>query len=116
MNLRLTRKNLEQQRELAQGSALQAYYKQIDKLQTEYDLRITQGEEIWELAQGQTLTVLQEVDGNGKQGGPRGVLPEVFFCPWEGRGCRLPACAGSPKGVRYQVVYGAMRGYKASLK
>src|SRR5215211_6167521 len=76
-NLRLTRKNLEQQRELeaqraeqqrelAQGTALQAYYEQIGNLLTEYDLRNTQREEIKELARGQTLAVLQEVDGNGK--------------------------------------------------
>ena len=76
-NLRLTRKNLEQQRELeaqrteqqrelAQGTALQAYYEQIGKLLTEYDLRNTQRAEIKELARGQTLTVLQEVDPNGK--------------------------------------------------
>src|SRR5215211_6959745 len=75
-NLRLTRKNLEQQRELeeqrgkqqrelAQGTALQAYYEQIGNLITEYDLRNTDREEIRELARGQTLTVLQEVDGNG---------------------------------------------------
>src|SRR5215208_5126605 len=70
LNLRLTRKNLEQQRELeaqrAQGTALQAYYEQIGNLLTEYDLRNTQREEIKELARGQTLTVLQAVDGNGK--------------------------------------------------
>ena len=70
-NLRLTRKNLEQQRKLeaqrAQGTALQAYYEQIGNLLTEYDLRTTDREEIRELARGQTLTVLQEVDGNGKR-------------------------------------------------
>jgi hypothetical protein len=42
-NLRLTRKNLEQQRELeaerAQGTALQAYYEQMGKLLTEQGLR-----------------------------------------------------------------------------
>jgi uncharacterized protein YjbI with pentapeptide repeats len=78
-NLRLTRKNLEQQRELeeqraeqqrqlTQGTALQAYYEQIGNLITDKDsnLRNTQREEIRELARGQTLTVLQEVDGNGK--------------------------------------------------
>jgi uncharacterized protein YjbI with pentapeptide repeats len=69
-NLRLTRKNLEQQRELeaqrAQGAALQAYYEQIGNLLTEYDLRNTQREEIKELARGQTLTALHEVDGIGK--------------------------------------------------
>ncbi len=56
----------EQQRELAQGTALQAYYAQIGNLLTEYDLRNTEREEIRELARGQTLTVLQEVDGKGK--------------------------------------------------
>jgi uncharacterized protein YjbI with pentapeptide repeats len=77
LNLRLTRKNLEQQRELeaqraeqqrelAQGNALQAYYEQIGKLITECNLRNTKREEIRELARGQTLTVLQEVDGYGK--------------------------------------------------
>jgi hypothetical protein len=80
-NLRLTRRNLEQQRELeaqradeqrkleaqrAQGTALQAYYEQIGKLLTEYDLRTTDREDIRELARGQTLTVLQEVNGKGK--------------------------------------------------
>jgi uncharacterized protein YjbI with pentapeptide repeats len=69
-NLWLTRRNLKQQRELeaqrAQGTALQADYEQIGKLLTEYDLRNTQREEIRELARGQTLTVLKEVDGNGK--------------------------------------------------
>jgi uncharacterized protein YjbI with pentapeptide repeats len=56
----------QQQRELAQGTALQAYYEQIGNLITEYDLRNTQREEIRELARGQTLTVLREVDGKGK--------------------------------------------------
>jgi hypothetical protein len=70
LNLRLTRKNLEQQRELeaqrAQGTALQSYYEQIGKLITDKDLRNTQRMEIRELARGQTFTVLQEVDGNRK--------------------------------------------------
>ena len=65
LNLRLTRRNLEQQRELeaqrAQGTALQAYYEQIGKLITDVDLLKTQRKEIRELARGQTLTVLQEV-------------------------------------------------------
>src|SRR5215212_4614273 len=76
-NLRLTRKNLDQQRELeaqradqqrelAQGTVLQAYYEQIGKLITDKELRTTQREEIRELARGQTLTVLQGVDGTGK--------------------------------------------------
>jgi uncharacterized protein YjbI with pentapeptide repeats len=70
LNLRLTRKNLEQQRELetqrAQGTALQAYYEQIGKLLTDKDLRNTQQKEIRELARGLTLTVLQGIDGKGK--------------------------------------------------
>jgi uncharacterized protein YjbI with pentapeptide repeats len=77
LNLRLTRKTLEQQRELeaqraeqqrglAQGTALQAYYEQIGNLLTKYDLRNTEREDIKELARGQTWTVLQEVDGKGK--------------------------------------------------
>jgi uncharacterized protein YjbI with pentapeptide repeats len=69
-NLRLTRRNLEQQRDLeaqrTQGTALQAYYEQIGKLITDEDLLNTQRKEIRELARGQTLTVLQEVDGKGK--------------------------------------------------
>jgi hypothetical protein len=59
---------LEQQRELeaqrARGTALQAYYEQIGNLITKDDLRNTQREEIRELARGQTLTVLQELDAN----------------------------------------------------
>jgi hypothetical protein len=70
LNLGLTRKNLEQQRELegqrAQGTALQAYYEQIGRLITEHKLRSTEHKDIRELARGQTLTVLREVDGNGK--------------------------------------------------
>jgi uncharacterized protein YjbI with pentapeptide repeats len=78
LNLRLTRKNLEQQRELeaqrgkqqrelAQDTALQAYYEQIGKLITDKDLRNTQRDEIRELARAQTLTVLQEVDASRKR-------------------------------------------------
>jgi preprotein translocase subunit SecE len=78
VNLWLSRRNLEQQRELedqraeqqrqlAQGTALQPYYEQIGKLLTDKELRTTEREEIRELARGQTLTVLQEVDGNGKE-------------------------------------------------
>ena len=70
LNLRLTRRNLEQQRELeaqrAQGTALQAYYEQIGNLITKHELRNTKREDIRELARGQTLTVLKEIDGNGK--------------------------------------------------
>jgi hypothetical protein len=70
LNLGLTRKNLEQQRELegqrAQGTAPQAYYEQIGRLITEHKLRSTEHKDIRELARGQTLAVLREVDGNGK--------------------------------------------------
>jgi len=70
VNLGLTRRSLKQQRELeaqrAQGTALQAYYEQIGKLIIDANLPKTQREEIKELARGQTLTVLREVDGNGK--------------------------------------------------
>src|SRR5215203_3276645 len=65
-NLWLTRRNLEQQRELeaqraeqqrelAQGTALQAYYEQIGKQLTEYELLTTDRAEIRKLARGQTL-------------------------------------------------------------
>jgi uncharacterized protein YjbI with pentapeptide repeats len=81
-NLRLTRRNLEQQRELeaqraneqrnleaqrAQGTALQAYYEQIGNLLTDHDLRNTQRGEVGELARGQTLTVLQALDASRKR-------------------------------------------------
>ena len=69
-NLWLTRRNLKQQRELeaqrAQGTALQAYYEQIGNLITKDELRNTKRKDIRELARGQTLTVLKEVDGDGK--------------------------------------------------
>jgi hypothetical protein len=98
LNLRLTRRNLEQQRELeaqrAQGTALQAYYEQIGKLITEYDLRNTQREEIRELARGQTLTVLQEVDRAGKESlitflYKAGLLPAVALTGADLRGVVL---------------------------
>jgi hypothetical protein len=108
LNLRLTRKNLEhqreleaqraeQQRELAQGTALQAYYEQLGNLLTKYDLRTTQREEIKELARGQTLTVLQEVDGNGKQGGPPGSSPGGFLLSVGGPGLSSPGLRGVPE-------------------
>ena len=84
-NLYYTRKNLEQQREQqreleknrvegaavleaqrAQGSVLQAYYEQMGKLLTEYELRTTSREDIKLLARGRTLTVLKELDADGK--------------------------------------------------
>jgi len=82
LNLRLTRRNLEQQRELeaqraeqqreleaqrSQGAALQSYYEQIGKLITDEDLLNTERKEIRELARGQTLTVLQQIDGERKR-------------------------------------------------
>lgn len=69
-NLRISRRNLEQQRELegqrAQGGALQSYYEQMGKLLTEHDLRTTDREEIHLLARGQTLTMLRELDASRK--------------------------------------------------
>ena len=82
LNLRLTRRNLVQQRELervradeqrtleaqrAQTTALQAYYEQLGKLLSDKELRTTQREEIRELARGQTLTVLQDLDAGRKR-------------------------------------------------
>ena len=82
LNLRLTRRNLVQQRELekqradeqrlleaqrAQSTALQAYYEQVGKLLSDKELRTTQREEIRELARGQTLTVLQDLDASRKR-------------------------------------------------
>jgi type II secretory pathway pseudopilin PulG len=69
-NLRLTRKNLEQQRELeaerAQGTALQTYYEQMGKLLTEQELRTTENQEVRELARAQTLTLLRDLDARRK--------------------------------------------------
>jgi len=71
LNLRLTRRNLEQQEALEaerrQDTALQAYYEQIGKLITDEDLLNTERKEIRELARGQTLTVLQQIDGERKR-------------------------------------------------
>jgi uncharacterized protein YjbI with pentapeptide repeats len=71
LNLRLTRKNLELQRELeeqrGQGTALQAYYEQIGKLLTEYEIHDPEKEQIRQLARGQTLTVLQDLDAGRKR-------------------------------------------------
>jgi uncharacterized protein YjbI with pentapeptide repeats len=69
-NLRLTRRDLEQQRELeaqrTQGTALQAYYEQIGKLLTDKHLRTTKDEDVRELARAQTLTLLRELDADRK--------------------------------------------------
>ena len=80
-NLRLTRKNIEQQRVLeaqraegqreleaqrGQGFALQAYYEQIGKLLTEHDLRNTQRNEVRELARGQTFALMRDLEASRK--------------------------------------------------
>jgi hypothetical protein len=70
-NLRLTRRNLEQQRELeeqrAQSAALQSYYEQIGKLLSDKELHSTERREIRELARVQTLTALQSLDASRKR-------------------------------------------------
>src|SRR5919112_669351 len=69
-NLRLTRKNLEQQRELeterAQEDALQSYFEQIGDLLTDHDLINTEREDIRQLAQSQTVTLLARLNGPRK--------------------------------------------------
>ena len=59
--------NLKQQRDLeeqrAQADALQAYFEQMGKLLTDYDLIGTNRPEIQQLAQAQTLTVLARLNG-----------------------------------------------------
>ncbi len=80
-NLRLTRKNIEQQRFLeaqraegqreleaqrGQGFALQAYYEQIGKLLTEHDLRNTKRNEVRELARGQTFALMRDLEASRK--------------------------------------------------
>jgi uncharacterized protein YjbI with pentapeptide repeats len=70
-NLRLTRRNLQQQRELeeqrAQSAALQSYYEQIGSLLSDKELHSTERREIRELARGQTLTVLQSLEASRKK-------------------------------------------------
>jgi hypothetical protein len=70
-NLRLTRRNLEQQRELeeqrAQSVALQSYYEQKGKLLSDKELHSTERREIRELARVQTLTALQSLDASRKR-------------------------------------------------
>lgn len=66
-NLRVSWRNLEQQRELeaqrAQSRALQAYYEQMGQLITEHDLRNTERDDVKLLARAQTLAVLKQLDG-----------------------------------------------------
>jgi uncharacterized protein YjbI with pentapeptide repeats len=105
INLLLTRASLEQQRVLeakrGQGTALQAYYEQIGKLITDKDLLNTERKEIRELARGQTLTVLQEVDGKGK-----GIL--LTFLHGAGLiGAENPAVMLSGADLRHAYLLGA---------
>jgi Pentapeptide repeats (8 copies) len=69
-SLQTSQRNLQRQRELeeqrAQDDALQAYFEQIGKLLTDYDLIGTDREDIRQLAQAQTLTVLARLDGPRK--------------------------------------------------
>jgi uncharacterized protein YjbI with pentapeptide repeats len=65
-----SRRNLQQQRHLeeqrAQEDALQAYFQQIGELLTEQDLITTDREEVRQLAQAQSHTVLARLDGSRK--------------------------------------------------
>jgi uncharacterized protein YjbI with pentapeptide repeats len=80
-NLRLTRKNMELQRDLeaqraeeqrkleaqrTQGTALQAYYEQIGKLLTEHNLRNTKRNDVRELARGQTFALMRDLESSRK--------------------------------------------------
>jgi uncharacterized protein YjbI with pentapeptide repeats len=66
-NLQTSRRNLQQQRELeeqrAQEDALQSYFKQMGDLFTDHNLIGTDREDIRQLAQAQSLTVLARLDG-----------------------------------------------------
>jgi len=70
-NLYISRRNLQQQRDLepvrAQDDALQAYYKQMGDLLTEHDLKKTKpDDDVALLARAQTLAVVRRVDGKRK--------------------------------------------------
>src|SRR5215210_6376973 len=69
-NLRLTRKNLEQQRvleaERAQEDALQSYFEQMGDLMTDHNLINTEREDIRQVARSQTVTLLARLDGARK--------------------------------------------------
>jgi len=66
LNLQTSRRNLQQQHELeeqrAQEDALQSYFEQMGDLLTNHNLIKTDREDIRQLAQGQTLTVLARLD------------------------------------------------------
>jgi hypothetical protein len=70
-NLRTSQRNLQRQRELeeqrAQDDALQAYFEQMDGLLVDHNLIGTDREDIRQLAQAQTLTVLARLDGPRKR-------------------------------------------------
>jgi hypothetical protein len=70
-NLYISRRNLQQQRDLeavrAQDDALQAYYKQMGDLLTEHDLKKTKPDDaVALLARAQSLAVVRRVDGKRK--------------------------------------------------
>jgi uncharacterized protein YjbI with pentapeptide repeats len=69
-NLQTSRRNLQQQRELeeqrAQEDSLQAYFEQMGGLLTDKDLINTDREEVRQLAQAQSHTVLARLDGPRK--------------------------------------------------
>jgi uncharacterized protein YjbI with pentapeptide repeats len=70
VNLQTSRRNLQQQRDLeeqrAQEDALQSYFEQMGDLLTDHNLINTDREDIRQLAQAQTLTVLARLDGYRK--------------------------------------------------
>lgn len=69
-NLQTSRRNVQRQRELeeqrAQEDALRAYFEQTGALLTDHNLISTDREDIQQLAQAQTLTVLARLDGPRK--------------------------------------------------
>jgi hypothetical protein len=70
-NLYISRRNLQQQRDLeaerAQDDALQAYYKQVGDLLTEHDLKKTKpDDDVALLARAQTLAVVRRLDAKRK--------------------------------------------------
>ena len=70
-NLYISRRNLQQQRDLeaqrAQDDALQAYYKQMGDLLTEHDLKKTKPDtDVALLARAQTLAVVRILDAGRK--------------------------------------------------
>jgi hypothetical protein len=69
-SLQTARRNVQQQRDLeeerAQEDALQSYFEQMGGLLTTHNLINTDREDIRQLAQAQTLTVLTRLDGSRK--------------------------------------------------